>query len=144
MVTADMNDPDSLKRAFVGATAIFGVTDYWQHFWNPANHASAAEKGKTINEISYELEVQQGRNFIDAAASVDGLERLVLSTLSKSREWSNGKIMWNYHSDAKWAAVEYMREKYSELAAKASLLQAGVFMENYRNLAKKVSLKNSK
>ncbi|KAF2816967.1 NAD(P)-binding protein [Mytilinidion resinicola] len=137
MVAADLNDTDSLEHALKGATAIFGVTDYWQHFWNPANRVRATETGQTLNEISYELEVQQGKNLVDAAASVEGLDRLVLSTLSKSREWSHGRITWNYHSDAKWAAVEYMRERYPELAARSSLLQAAVFMENYRKLARK-------
>ncbi|KAF2503204.1 NAD(P)-binding protein [Lophium mytilinum] len=137
IVAADLNDPASLALAFKGATAIFGVTDYWQHFWDPATRIRAAEIGKTLNEISYELEVQQGKNLVDAAASVEGLGRLVLSTLSKSREWSKGRITWNYHSDAKWAAVEYMREVYPELAAKASFLQAAPFMENYRKLARK-------
>ncbi|OCK74070.1 NAD(P)-binding protein [Lepidopterella palustris CBS 459.81] len=137
MVSGDLDDVSSLKSAFSGATAIFGITDFWQQFSIPENHALAAKEGKTINEIAYAAEVAQGHNIVDAAASVEGLDRLVLSTLSKSREWSKGKILWNYHFDSKWAAVEYLRERYPEMTKKASFVQPGMFMQNYRMMARK-------
>ena len=46
-----MNDKASLVKAFAGATAAFGVTNYWE----------------TMN---IEAEIQQGRNLVDAAKVV--------------------------------------------------------------------------
>ncbi len=133
MVAGDLNDVDSLKSAFSGANVIFGVTDFWQGANDPVNHEKAAKEGRTINEICYDIEVQQGKNIVDAAAStVDTLDRFVLSTLSHARKWSKGKITWNFHFDAKWAAVEYLRATYPELDKKTSLLQVALFMTNWK------------
>ena len=46
-----MNDKASLVKAFTGATAAFGVTNYWE-------------------TMSIEAEIQQGRNLVDAAKVV--------------------------------------------------------------------------
>lgn len=32
LVAADLDDPPSLEKAFAGANAIFGVTDFWSVF----------------------------------------------------------------------------------------------------------------
>jgi len=133
MVAGDLNDVDSLISAFKGANVIFGVTDFWQGTTDPANFERAAKEGRTINELCYDIEVQQGKNIVDAAAlTVDTLDRFVLSTLSHARKWSNGKITWNFHFDAKWEAVEYLRATYPELNKKTSLVQVALFMTNWK------------
>ena len=48
MVSANLNDLSPLDAAFVGATAIFAVTDFWQPFNDPANQAKA-KPSQTIN-----------------------------------------------------------------------------------------------
>ncbi|RBQ68020.1 hypothetical protein VDGD_21618 [Verticillium dahliae] len=48
VVAADLNDKASLVRAFAGATAAFGVTNYWE-------------------TLSIDTEIQQGKNLVDAA-----------------------------------------------------------------------------
>jgi uncharacterized protein YbjT (DUF2867 family) len=48
---ADLNDKASLVKAFTGATAAFGVTNYWE-------------------TMSIDAEIQQGRNLVDAAKVV--------------------------------------------------------------------------
>lgn len=139
MVSGDIDDIESLKTAFSGATAIFGVTDFWQHMRIPANHARAKQTGRSINEICYDREVQQGKNIVDAAATVEGLERFILSTMSNSKKWSKGEVQFNLHFDAKAVAVEYLKEAYPSLNEKSSMVQAGSFMENYHRMVQKVS-----
>ncbi|KAH6620598.1 hypothetical protein C7974DRAFT_316877 [Boeremia exigua] len=131
MVQADLDDVESLKAAFSGSTAIFGVTDFWQHVKNPSNLQKAHETGKTINVVAYDIEVQQGKNIVDAAqATSASLETLILSVLSESKKYSEGRITWNYHFDGKWEFVKYLQTAYPELCAKTSLYQAGFFISN--------------
>lgn len=133
MVPADINNVSSLKKAFVGATLIFAVTDFWAAFFDPESK-NKLMPGQTINEYSYEAELQQGRNIAEAAASdiVDStLELLVWSSLSEARKWSGGKYKWVYHFDAKAAVADYIKEEYPSLYAKTSQLQMGLFMSNW-------------
>lgn len=135
MVAGDLNNVESLKSAFQGGHIIFGVTDFWQGMNDPACHEKAEKEGKPINEICYDIEVQQGKNIVDAAAAtVDTLDRFVLSTLSNARKWSGGKVTWNYHFDAKWVAVDYLRATYPELDKKTSLVQVGLFATNWKSM----------
>ncbi|KAL8575973.1 hypothetical protein ACOMHN_051991 [Nucella lapillus] len=57
IVTADMNDPHSVKRALEGAHAVFLTTHYWEH-------------------MNKEKEITQGKNCVDAAVAV-GVAHLV-------------------------------------------------------------------
>nr|KAG5691360.1 hypothetical protein BaRGS_033409 [Batillaria attramentaria] len=50
IVTADLNDPRSLKRAMEGAHAVFLTTHYWEH-------------------MNHDKEVAQGKNAVDAAVN---------------------------------------------------------------------------
>ena len=134
LITADLEDVASLTMAFAGSTVIFGVTDFWGLLSNPKIQAKAQESGRPLNAEAYHGEVQLGRNIVDAAnATVNTLERFVLSTLSPTKKWSKGKYSQNYHFDAKWAAVEYLKETYPELAKKTSYLQVGLYMTNWQS-----------
>ena len=130
IVKGDLNDIGSLISAFKGATAIFGTTDFWGLLNNPENQKKL-NPGQTINEYCFDLEVNQGKNIANAAATVKGLERYVLSALSDAKYWSKGKYTWVYHFDSKAAVVKYIKEELPELAAKMSVLQMGVFMTNW-------------
>ncbi|KAF2756732.1 NAD(P)-binding protein [Pseudovirgaria hyperparasitica] len=135
MVGADLDDVTSLKTAFKGSNAIFGVTDFWQQMRIPANQQKAKDTGKPINVISYDAEIQQGKNIVDAAqATADTLDILVLSVLSDSKKWSDGKITWNYHFEGKWRVVEYLQTTYPELYQKSSFFQPPFFMTNLENM----------
>lgn len=134
LITADLEDVASLTKAFAGSTIIFGVTDFWGQISNPKLQAKAQESGRPLNVEAYHGEVQLGRNIVDAAnATVDTLDRFVLSTLSPAKKWSKGKYSKNYHFDAKWTAVEYLKETYPELAKKTSYLQVGLYMTNWES-----------
>jgi uncharacterized protein YbjT (DUF2867 family) len=67
VVTADLDDPASVRRAFTGAFAAFCVTNYWEHF-------------------SPEREVAQARAMA-AAARQSGVRHLIWSTLEDTRRW---------------------------------------------------------
>ncbi|KAG4414577.1 hypothetical protein IFR04_012275 [Cadophora malorum] len=144
LIAGDLNDVSSLTKAFVGSAVIFGVTDFWGNLSDPAVQAAAQKSGRPINVEGYDVEVQQGRNIVDAAnATVDTLERFVLSTLSPTKKLSGGKYTHNYHFDAKWEAVEYLRGKYPELEKKTSFLQVGLYMTNWNANALSMPMKQS-
>ena len=61
MVAADLNDPASVKKAVEGAAVVFAVTNFWE-------------------KMSYDNEVEQGKNIVNAAKAA-GVERLIWSSL---------------------------------------------------------------
>ncbi|WYZ38081.1 hypothetical protein EsH8_II_001587 [Colletotrichum jinshuiense] len=131
-----MDDAALLKKAFAGSTVIFGVTDFWGNTRNPKLQERAAATGIPVNVLAFEAEVQQGRNIVDAAnATLDTLDRFVLSTLSATKKWTKGKYSHNYHFDAKWEAVEYLKATYPELAKKTSYLQMALYLTNWKGFA---------
>src|SRR5687768_15033719 len=65
VVQADIDDVESLKKAFAGAYGVFGVTNFWEHF--------SAEKEK-----------QQARNIAEAAKAA-GVKHVIWSTLEDTR-----------------------------------------------------------
>ena len=116
--------------AFKGADAIFSNTDFWNAFYNPATREKL-NSGQSINEYCYDLELQQGKNVADAAATVGGLERFILSAASNVRKSSKGKYTNVYHFDSKAQIVEYVRSRYTQLAAKMSVVEIGTYMDNW-------------
>jgi uncharacterized protein YbjT (DUF2867 family) len=70
VVHADLDDPESVKRAFAGAYGAFCVTNVWEHG-------------------SPEREKAQAKNMADAAKST-GLQHVVWSTLEDTRRFMSG------------------------------------------------------
>jgi uncharacterized protein YbjT (DUF2867 family) len=66
VVQADLDDVESLKKAFAGAYGVYAVTNFWEHF--------NAEKEKT-----------QAKNIADAARAA-GVQHVVWSTLEDTRK----------------------------------------------------------
>jgi hypothetical protein len=132
VVKGDLDDSASLVAAFKGANATFSTTDFWGPFYNPATQRHL-KNGQTINEYCYELELQQGKNIADAAATVESLDRYVISALCDASKCSKGKYTGNYHFDSKARIVDYIREKYPPLAAKMSVVQLGSYMDNWKS-----------
>jgi hypothetical protein len=134
MVAGELDNVDSLKAAFKGANVAFGATDFWQFMQDQGVAEQAKKEGRTPNEVAYDRELQHGKNIVDAAAAnIDTLDRFVLSTLSPAEKLSGGKIKWNKHFDAKWAAVEYLKATYPDLAKKTSFVQLGLFATNWKS-----------
>jgi uncharacterized protein YbjT (DUF2867 family) len=99
VAAADLDDVESLKRAFTGASAVFCVTNFWEHF-------------------SPEKEVAQAGNMARAAKAA-GVRHAVWSTLEDTRRWvplSDTRmptLMGKYkvpHFDAKGEADDVFRE----------------------------------
>ena len=65
VVAADLDNVESLKKAFAGAYGVFAVTNFWEHF-------------------SGEKEVAQAKNIAEAAKAA-GVKHVVWSTLEDTR-----------------------------------------------------------
>lgn len=96
VVQADMDDVESLKRAFAGAYGVYCVTNFWEHF--------SAEKEKA-----------QAKNLADAARAA-GVEHVIWSTLEDTRAFMSADdtrmpmLQTHYrvpHFDAKAEADAY-------------------------------------
>jgi hypothetical protein len=136
IVRADLDDVESLVKAFEGANLIFSVTNYWEPFFRPDCRQQAIEKGTDCRRFAYEIESRQGKNIADAAAQVvDRLEEngFIVSTLSHAGKCSGGRYKELYHFDAKADVFPfYVEEKHPELATKMSCVQTGYFTSSYK------------
>ncbi|KAK4631798.1 NmrA-like family domain-containing protein 1 [Fulvia fulva] len=132
MMQAELHDPASLARAFEGANVIFSMTDFWAPFFDPSNHAKAQEAGKSIGELAYELEYEQGRNIADAAANCPSLERFVVSMLVSPKKWSKGHLSKLWHYESKADMMTYIESNYPQLHAKYSGLDLGIFYQSWK------------
>lgn len=131
MVAGNNYDPSSLDAAFKGASAIFCVTDFWAAFFDPSQREKAAASGISIGEHCRNLEEQQNRNIIDAAAKVSTLVRFVFSSLPNTNKLSSGKYKNVYHFDSKALAEEYGRATHPSLWEKTTVFYAGLYLENW-------------
>ncbi|KAF4430527.1 nitrogen metabolic regulation nmr [Fusarium acutatum] len=138
VVAVDLNDVSTLKSAFAGANVIFSVTNYWEPFFRPDCREQAAKEGISCRKFAYNVEVQQGKNIVDAAATVvDTLDDngFLVSTLSQAEKCSGGKFKELYHFDGKADVFPaYVDEKYPELAAKMSCIHTGYFFTSFNIL----------
>ena len=136
IVSANLDDVNTLIPALNGANLIFSVTNYWEPFFRPDFRTKASELGISCRRYAYDIELQQGKNIADATAeTVDSLDEngFIASTLSHAKERSGGRFSELYHFDAKAEAFPvYVREKYPALAKKMSCVQMGVFTSNYK------------
>src|SRR5262252_8803002 len=67
VVSANIDDVESLKKAFAGAYGVYAVTNFWEHF-------------------SGEKEKQQAKNIADAAKAA-GVKHVIWSTLEDIRKF---------------------------------------------------------
>ncbi|KAJ5148069.1 hypothetical protein N7526_001421 [Penicillium atrosanguineum] len=130
VVEANLDDKASLVKAFKGAYAIFGTTDFWGTIFDPATKSKLGE-GQPLNEYVFYYEQQQARNIADAAAETGGLQRFILSALCNASYWTNGRLSHIYHFDSKALVVEHIKTNMPDLAAKMSVVQIGSYMMNW-------------
>jgi uncharacterized protein YbjT (DUF2867 family) len=116
VVAADVDDVESLKRAFAGAYGAYCVTFYWAHF-------------------SPEKEIANARAMAEAAKFA-GLHHTIWSTLEDTRRWvpiSDNRmptLMGNYkvpHFDAKGEADNIFRE----LKVPTTFLLTSFYWDNF-------------
>ncbi|KAM0351419.1 hypothetical protein ACHAO7_008016 [Fusarium culmorum] len=127
IVEADMDDAQSLVKAFDGAHAIFVNTDFW------IPYMGALSNGKdqaTSQQIGYETEDRHVKNAAYAASKTDTLERYIYSALGPMKEVSKGKYSHCHHWETKSAAVKYIEREMPELAQKTSYIYLGAYASN--------------
>ncbi|KAI3549536.1 hypothetical protein CSPX01_02187 [Colletotrichum filicis] len=106
IVEGDLDDAESLKAALQGANIVFGNTVF--PFMLALTSNPQLKPGQSVLEWAYELEVQQGKNLVEAVAKLDSLQLFIWSTLSATRKWSGGKFQNVYHFDSKAAVVDHL------------------------------------
>ncbi|KAF9510661.1 hypothetical protein BS47DRAFT_1347594 [Hydnum rufescens UP504] len=94
VVAADLEDVESLKIAFKGAWAVFGVTDFWSLY--------GIHKGNQREAQAHEE--QHGRNLVDAAEA-EGVQHFVWSTLPHIEPYLVS------HFESKVTVADYLRSK---------------------------------
>lgn len=116
VVAADLDDLDSLKRAFAGSYGAFCVTNFWEH-------------------MSPEKELAQANNLATAAKHA-GLHHVIWSTLEDTRRWmplSDQRmptLMGKYkvpHFDAKGEADKF----FSDLGVPTTFLLTSFYWDNF-------------
>lgn len=135
LVKGDLDDTESLKSAFAGATAVFLATDFWTIFKQPEMIERAQTTGTFLPKLCHDQEIQQGLNAVSAASSPDvlcTLKRFVFSTLTPITNLSGGKHMHAYHFDSKARIEEHIRNSVPEVAKLLSTVLMGVFAENWK------------
>ncbi|KAF2688511.1 NAD(P)-binding protein, partial [Lentithecium fluviatile CBS 122367] len=118
VVSANLDDEASLVKAFEGANAIFGVTNFWEHLFT----------GKSQSE-SGEVEATQAMNLARAAAKTPTLEHYIWSTLPNAKKLSKGKTLCA-HLDYKAEVDDRIRAELPELAKKTTFLFFGYYPSN--------------
>lgn len=108
VAAADVDDIESLKKAFVGAHTVFSVTT------------------TIYDDQTKEREVCQGRTVADAAVAA-GVQYLIFSTLSSPALVSQGKYKNAVHFDSKYEVEQYIRT----LPIKSAFFAPGTFMQNF-------------
>ena len=115
VVEVDIDDVESLKRAFRGAHGAFCVTFFWEHF-------------------SPEKELAEAKNMADAAKQ-EGVRHVIWSTLEDTRQWvplddrRMPTLMEKYkvpHFDAKGEANRF----FSERGIPTTFLLTSFYWEN--------------
>jgi uncharacterized protein YbjT (DUF2867 family) len=115
VVAADIDDVESLKKAFAGAYGAYCVTFFWAHF-------------------SPEKEIAEARRLAEAAKQA-GVQHVIWSTLEDTRNWvplSDGRmptLMGNYkvpHFDSKGEA----NQAFTELGVPTTFLLTSFYWDN--------------
>lgn len=121
-VKADLNDINSLRKAFSGAYAVFGVTQ-------PAD----PQLTNLIMAGDYEAELSQGKNIIDAAIA-ERVKVAVMSTLESIAKESKGKYTKCLNVENKYKIGHYLDSKLDQI--KGVNVYQGAFMGNYTKFAR--------
>lgn len=143
IVQGDLDDKESLIRAFDGAAVIFSNTDFFVHYFQVIGSGGVPD-GRSAGEYAYDREVAQGLNIAEAAESpavLKTLERFVLSSLSHATKWSGGKYKGVYHFDSKAEVIRLTKERCPGVYAKMSTVQIGHYVSNWKSFAKMVPQK---
>ncbi|KAJ2866206.1 hypothetical protein GGI22_001338, partial [Coemansia erecta] len=122
LVAANLNDTESLKKAFNGADFVFGVTMFMQP--DILDRISAGDE---------DAEFHQGKNIADAAIAA-GVKNIIFSSLYSIDKLSGGKYPGALHFEKKDKIEQYIRSKSSVI--RSAFVQLGFYMENFVNFSR--------
>lgn len=111
VVQADLNDADSLQRAFEGADIIYAMTDFWQ-------------------SMSAAVETEQGKRIVDIAAELPQLEHFVWASLPDGKELSKGQFANIFHWQSKADVAKYIKGSKPALWSKTIEILFPNYFEN--------------
>jgi hypothetical protein len=111
LVQADLDDAESLQRAFEGAHIIYAMTDFWQ-------------------SMSATIEIEQGKRIVDIAAALPQLEHFVWASLPDGKELSKGQFVNIFHWQSKADVAKYIKDSKPELWAKTIEILFPNYFEN--------------
>jgi hypothetical protein len=127
VVEADLNDEESLRRAFAGANAIFLNTDFWQPYRDAL--ASGVDDLASAKQ-GYKVEITHGENAANVAATIPTLEKFIYSALGPMKKASGGKYSDSHHWETKAHIVDYIETQKPELAKKTSFIYVTCYISN--------------
>jgi len=116
VVAADIDDPESLKKAFAGAYGVYCVTFFWAHF-------------------SPEREMAEAKSMAEAAKAA-GVQHVIWSTLEDTRNWvplSDNRmptLQGKYkvpHLDAKGASDHF----FTDAGCPTTFLRTSFYWDNF-------------
>ena len=128
VVSADLNDLNSLKAAFSDCYAVFAMTDFFVPF---ANFNADAEK-------AIALERQQASNIFDAVKANPSIAHFIWSTLPHAEKISQGKYKVP-HFVAKNGMDDRIKAD-PEMLAKTTFLWVGWYATNFHYSIFKLTL----
>ncbi|KAJ2660248.1 hypothetical protein IWW48_003080, partial [Coemansia sp. RSA 1200] len=117
LTEGDLNQVESLKKAFEGADFVFGVTTLVQ----PGTH-----DGAVVDSAS--AEYNQGKNITDAAIAA-GVKSIIISTIYSLNELSRGKYLEPSYFEGKLNTEKYLKSKADEI--RGAFIHIGSYMENF-------------
>ncbi|KAJ2182048.1 hypothetical protein GGF45_001126 [Coemansia sp. RSA 551] len=116
-VQANLDDVESLRKAFDGVDIVFAVTQFFQ-----PDIMDKVSKGDTNAEYS------QGKNIVDAAIAA-GVKSMIYSSLESMKQTSHGKYPDVLHFEGKHRVEEYLSSKANQISG--YFVYVGFYMENY-------------
>ncbi|KAJ2724737.1 hypothetical protein GGI07_001790 [Coemansia sp. Benny D115] len=129
LVQTDIDNFDSLCKAFKGADVVFGMTQFFQK-----------EIMAKIEAGDLDAEFNQGKAIVDAAIA-EGVSSLIYSSLDSMKKNSNGKYPGVLHFEGKHRVQEYLLSKSDKI--RGYIVYVGFYMENYIDFARISQADNS-
>ncbi|KAH0557153.1 hypothetical protein GP486_005054 [Trichoglossum hirsutum] len=117
LVTADLNNEESLVKAVQGSNYIYAVTDFFEPF------------GASGPETAIKFESAQGINLAKAASRTPTLEHYIWSTLPNAKRISGGKYLIP-HFESKNIVDDYIKQD-KNLYPKTTFLWVTFYATNY-------------
>ncbi|KAI5899231.1 NmrA-domain-containing protein [Schizophyllum commune H4-8] len=114
VVSANLDDKDSLRSAIKGSYGVFAVTNFWEY-------------------LNGDREVAQGKNIADVCKVADGcaqeesVQHTIWSSVLNVTKLSKGVLSKVAHFDSKATIEEYIRD----LGIPATYFLAGFYMSNF-------------